>query len=135
MRVGIFSVMGAVTGGHPSAETHMWVGELPVPMYDYPLAACSLCQARGQWDEGICVESGHQESTGEQICERIFRLLNRVDEGDHERMAALGYVLPSLSVGDFVSFGGTTYRCDSVGFTLLTGTEQGQALVMRSYSA
>lgn len=39
--------------------------------------------------------------------EDIFRLFNRVDADDALRLEELGYHLPSLSVGDVVSYGGT----------------------------
>jgi hypothetical protein len=34
--------------------------------------------------------------------ERVYRLLNRVSGGDAQRLEAIGYRLPSLSVGDIV---------------------------------
>lgn len=48
--------------------------------------------------------------------ERLFRLFNRVDEGDAARLEAWGYRLPSLSVGDSVGYGGRAFRVEPVGF-------------------
>lgn len=39
--------------------------------------------------------------------EDIFRIFNRVDDEDCERLDEIGYHLPSLSVGDVVSYDGT----------------------------
>lgn len=133
MRVGIFSMTGACIGAHEETPLHMWVGDVPVQHPSYPLAVCSLCRSREQYDEGICVESGHHD-TDEMILDRIFRFFNRVDEGDHERMKAVGYMLPSLSVGDLISFNHVTYRVDRIGFTKLTGTAAGtDALFAQQY--
>ena len=124
MRVGIFSLTGACIGSHDQAPVHMWVGDLAVE-YAYPLTTCETCKSREQYDEGMCIEAGIRRLDDEEVLNRIFRALNRVDDGDHERMAAIGYLLPSLSVGDLVSFQGTTWRVDSVGFTKLTGERRG----------
>lgn len=56
--------------------------------------------------------------TAAQALERVFRAFNRVDDGDHERMLALGYALPSLSVGDVVTIDGVRWRCAPVGWEL-----------------
>ena len=40
--------------------------------------------------------------------EAIFRFFNRVDAADAERLRAIGYRLPSLSVGDIISYTGKT---------------------------
>lgn len=73
--------------------------------------------------------------------EVVFRAFNRVDQNDHERMAELGYLLPSLSVGDYVTLhlDGTgpqgpiteprTWHCRSMGFEEITGNRD---LMMRS---
>ena len=42
-------------------------------------------------------------SSDEDLWNWSSGLFNRVDEGDHERMEAMGYMMPSLSVGDFVT--------------------------------
>jgi hypothetical protein len=43
--------------------------------------------------------------------EEIFRYFNVVDSDDERRLEAVGYRLPSLSVGDRVTFNGRTWRC------------------------
>jgi hypothetical protein len=48
--------------------------------------------------------------------EHVFRYFNRVDDDDHERLLAIGYRLPSLSVGDVVVVDGKRWRCASVGW-------------------
>ena len=93
----------AAISGKPSGTT--WRGEFPV---------------------------GHSGHDGETL-ERIFRFLNRVEDGDHERMEAVGYTMPSLSVGDYVTLHldepgplgpiprPQTWRVASVGFEKVTG--------------
>jgi hypothetical protein len=50
--------------------------------------------------------------------EEIFRFFNRVDKPDSDRLAGLGYELPSMSVGDIITIDGMLqYRVDPVGFT------------------
>lgn len=49
--------------------------------------------------------------------ETLFRLFNRVTEADATRLEAWGYTLPSLSVGDTVTWGGETFRVENIGFT------------------
>jgi hypothetical protein len=46
----------------------------------------------------------------------VFRFFNRVDEADADRLEALGYRLPSLSVDDLVTIGGTTWKVAPCGF-------------------
>lgn len=48
--------------------------------------------------------------------EEIFRFFNRVEYGDGERLDEIGYDLPSLSVGDYVTKNGKRYRVEPVGF-------------------
>jgi hypothetical protein len=62
--------------------------------------------------------SGTLELTGtlDDRLNQIFRAFNRVDYGDGERLEALGYRLPSLSVGDEVTIDGATFRVEPVGF-------------------
>lgn len=48
--------------------------------------------------------------------EELFRFFNRVDEADADRLDAIGYRLPSLSVGDTVSYDGRTFRVEGLGF-------------------
>jgi hypothetical protein len=46
----------------------------------------------------------------------VYRFFNRVDEADSARLAALGYRLPSLSVGDLVTIGTATFQVVNLGF-------------------
>jgi hypothetical protein len=50
------------------------------------------------------------------INERVFRLFNRVDDEDNERLEAWGYRLPSLSVGDVIEYDGQAWKVDDFGF-------------------
>ena len=55
--------------------------------------------------------------------EALFREFNRVDEGDNERLEALGYDLPSLSSGDFVCVNDgedAWWLCANVGWQRVT---------------
>jgi hypothetical protein len=56
----------------------------------------------------------------ETMLEYAFRWFNRVDEGDHERMAAVGYDLPSLSAGDVVTLDGERWLCAPTGWERLS---------------
>lgn len=49
----------------------------------------------------------------------VFRFFNRVDEADCDRLEALGYNMPSLSVDDLVVLDGVTYQVAATGFTKL----------------
>lgn len=51
--------------------------------------------------------------------EDLYRMFNRVTQADSDRLEALGYFMPSMSVGDIVTLGSTTYQCASVGFVPL----------------
>jgi hypothetical protein len=60
--------------------------------------------------------------------ERIFRYFNRVDSDDTCRLEYLGYRLPSLSVGDTVTFldgpyVGQTWRVAAMGFERVEGEQ------------
>lgn len=48
--------------------------------------------------------------------EQIFRLFNRVDEADSERLERMGYTLPSLSVGDRVELDDEVWYVHPIGF-------------------
>jgi len=48
--------------------------------------------------------------------EDAFRFFNRVTEADADRLEAIGYRLPSMSVGDLLVIGSDTFQCMSVGF-------------------
>lgn len=71
---------------------------------------------RGNWDGTVGLAPG----TDEELLEQLFRMFNRVDPGDHEEMAARGYHLPSLSVGDRVKLDGREYRCEPMGWKAVT---------------
>jgi hypothetical protein len=55
------------------------------------------------------------QSTEEKL-DAIFRFFNRVHEADHQRMAEVGYLLPSLSVGDRIELADGWYEVASLGF-------------------
>lgn len=72
--------------------------------------------------EGRSWEGEIPDPTGEAKewpLEYAFRWFNRVDDGDGERMASVGYDLPSMSVGDVVTIDGKRWQCDVHGFTEL----------------
>lgn len=45
-----------------------------------------------------------------------FRYFNRVDQADVDRLEAIGYRLPSMSVGDLLTIGTETFQVHPVGF-------------------
>lgn len=94
MRVQIFSMMAAIGG----SENVQWDGDVPI-------------QASFMDDAS-------------QVNERIFRFFNRVDENDANTLELIGYRLPSLSMGDLVTWGNKTYRVEGYGFKQITGCER-----------
>jgi len=64
-----------------------------------------------------------------RVLERIFAAFNRVDDDDVVRLERIGYRLPSLSVGDRVTFvsgsrrDGRTYVVENVGFSEIVESE------------
>jgi hypothetical protein len=73
--------------------------------------------------------SGHGLATDGQIePERmnnaLFRFFNRVDEEDGDRLEAIGYRLPSLSVGDLLHWGSKTWRVAGSGFEQITDSAE-----------
>jgi hypothetical protein len=52
--------------------------------------------------------------------EHLFRYFNRVDELDGRRLERIGYRLPSLSVGDRVTWKGRTWEVAGIGFQEVT---------------
>jgi hypothetical protein len=48
--------------------------------------------------------------------DNVFRFFNRVEYSDADRLDAIGYNLPSLSVDDLVTIGSDTYKVASCGF-------------------
>lgn len=116
MKVQIFSMMAALCGGEHGAQ---WEGEVP--------SAYLRFGNNPQDDPEIAAA----------INEDIYRLFNRIDEADNTRLEHWGYMLPSLSVGDFVTWGGKTYGVAALGFQTATGSENDAAEFIRrnhSYS-
>lgn len=105
MRVEIVSIQAAIHG-RPSI---LWSGEID---------AIDLVKI-----------FGHGVTTDERIDEdrfnnALFRFFNCVDDGDEERLEAIGYRLPSLSVGDLLHWGSKTWRVAGVGFEAITGSDE-----------
>jgi hypothetical protein len=98
MKVQIFSLMAAVVGGEHGA----------------------------QWEGEVFIENEDALSP-EEINEQIFRLFNRVEDADGVRLERMGYRLPSLSVGDFVTWGGKTYSPGMIGWNCVTGNDNDAA--------
>ena len=67
------------------------------------------------WTGSVDLDRPQGTST-EDALEQIFRLFNRVDFADGERLEALGYRLPSLSEGDEVTLDGETWEVSILGF-------------------
>jgi len=64
------------------------------------------------WNGKISVDPG----TNDAVNSQIYRLFNRVDEEDGERLEKLGYRLPSLSAGDVLVWGDQGFSVKSIGF-------------------
>jgi hypothetical protein len=73
--------------------------------------------------------SGHIGQTNEAL----FRFFNRVDEADNDKLAAVGYFLPSLSVGDLLHWGSKTWRVAGAGFEAITGSDD-YVLALTAYT-
>ncbi len=75
---------------------------------------------RGEWwtgDVELDLPIGDaSETTAGQVNEALFVFFNRVDDVDHERLEACGYRLPSLSVGDRLTWSGRVFEVMPVGF-------------------
>jgi hypothetical protein len=102
MQVEIFSVHAALRGGGPTT----WKGEVSSVRHFY------------------------HANTDEKKLDILFRLFNRVSYGDNERLNEWRYRLPSLSMGDYITFQGRTYRVEAFGFTKITGNEEEMHLLM-----
>lgn len=94
MQVEIFSFMAAAVGGREVT----WRGTV-------------------FFDQIGCNES----SSEQEILNGLWRFFNRVDGEDAEILDKIGYELPSLSVGDFITWDGNTYRVAGRGFDKITG--------------
>ena len=119
MHVQIFSMMAASCGSPNSGP--MWIGTLPTGKVGRYSIAVPV-----QWND---------PKNEDQVNDILFRYFNRVHLDDDDRLAAIGYNLPSMSVGDFVSWGGNTYRVMRAGFEKVTGTEAGVNLIKQALIA
>jgi hypothetical protein len=110
MKIEIFSLMAAVTGPRHGAQ---WSGDVLLRWLQVP----------ADWND---------PENEEAVNDAIFRFFNRVEPEDSDTLELLDYRLPSLSAGDFITWGGNTYRVKGVGFEKLTQTEAGSKMLMRS---
>lgn len=70
-----------------------------------------------KWEGEVPIEPNrHPIFTNEEL----FRFFNRVDEDDTERLQALGYRLPSLSVGDTIVWNDRAWQVTDIGFMEVT---------------
>lgn len=73
---------------------------------------------RLSWEPEPYIKTTWEGEAPVETPEDAFRFFNVVEPGDDERLRALGYRLPSLSVGDEVTLDGTAYVVAPVGFLL-----------------
>lgn len=111
MQVQIISIQAALHG-RPSI---VWIGDVK---------AKDLAE--------VCGGSINMEDPS-AVNEALFRYFNRVDDGDGDRLADLGYNLPSLSVGDLISWDHVTYRVAGMGFEKLTDSGE-YAMALTAYT-
>lgn len=111
MRVEIVSVYAALAG----RESIVWVGDVEPDAELDRLARTS----------GAAFDAHANDW--------LFRYFNRVDESDNARLEAIGYTLPSLSVGDLVHWASTTWRVSGWGFDRLTG-DDGYSVALALYA-
>jgi hypothetical protein len=84
-------------------EGQTWEGEIPDGEASEPLFGGTITTDR------------------DAVLEYVFRLFNRVQQEDVERLDALGYELPSLSTGDRVTLpDGSVWHCASIGWEQVT---------------
>lgn len=93
MHVEIISIT-AIAHEHEHA---VWAGEIPIAFEGLRL---------DDSDPAVCADTNAQ----------IFRALNRVDAHDSGRLIRMGYLLPSLSVGDVVRWREKTWVVAPTGF-------------------
>lgn len=132
MKVEIFSLNAAVTG---SVQGTTWSGDVPHeigipegPDYGY------ITEDQSPDDINAQVETA-DEKWRQTILHILFRLFNRVDDSDVDRLIQWRYYLPSLSVGDYITLWPTggmddrtcTYAVQPFGFEKITGN--GEILV------
>jgi hypothetical protein len=51
------------------------------------------------------------------LLNRVYDTFQRVTSGDHDRLAKIGYELPSISAGDRIEIDGKAWRVDAMGFS------------------
>jgi hypothetical protein len=110
MRIQIFSMMAAIAG----REDVQWDGDLLFDHDGVPFPASTLVKEPG-------FAAGLPNGAADNINDRLWRVFQRVEDYDGERLAVLGYRLPSLSLGDFVTWSERTWQVTSRGFELVTG--------------
>ena len=110
MQVQIVSIQAALAG-RPSI---LWHGEIE---------PADLTEVTGGLD-GI-----DEAATNEAL----FRFFNRVDERDNDRLEAIGYRLPSLSVGDLLHWGSRSFRVAGSGFECITDNPD-YAMALTAYA-
>ena len=102
MYVEITSIQAAIVG-RPSIQ---WTGTIE------PSDLVRLGMSQGQ------------ATTDDAVNSALFRFFNRVDEADTDRLHDIGYELPSLSVGDLLTWGSKTWRVAGMGFDAITGSDE-----------
>jgi len=109
MQVQIVSIQAALHG-RPSI---VWIGDVTQE---------DLAEAirRDPLDEG-------------EVNEALFRFFNRVDDPDVDRLAEVGFELPSLSVGDLLHWGSKTFRVAGSGFEQITDSAE-YAMALTAYT-
>jgi hypothetical protein len=84
---------------------------------DDPTFKTTLVQAGiDPWGRPLDSNPGRKDPEAEDVLEDIFRAFNRVTSEDCERLDAIGYKLPSLSVGDTVILDQKVYEVKNLGF-------------------
>jgi hypothetical protein len=96
LTVAVLSMMAAATG---APHGFLWSGEIPVEWLPPNAAAADF----------------------EAVNESLFRYFNRVEEDDARRLEAIGYLLPSLRLGDLVGYGDRVFRIAAFGFEPMPG--------------
>lgn len=99
LEVSIVSLFAMICGGEPHGLS--WRGRVAIELPD-----------------GTPI---HQASP-DAVNETLYRIFNRVDEADTQRLEALEYRLPSLSPGDVIAWDKHAYRVLAIGFERLEPT-------------
>lgn len=103
IHVEIFSLHAAVAGGRATTWTG-WIAERDL-----------------SGPEGL--------STDEHLHTALFRFFNVVDENDVLRLKGYRYTLPSLSVGDIITFGDESFVVSGTGFDKISQTTLGRDML------